>query len=136
MVRRSATDKAYAKKFGEKLKAALTKARDNDMSVEAFAESLGVTRAGLHKYRQGRAVPGMPVIEKAKRLYGVDVKYGELDTSAMFRKSATADEKQLMLPLAFETITADHLQVEVGRKTGDYLQLNVKVFLTPAKRRA
>jgi hypothetical protein len=116
---------------------ALEKARTKGTSVEEFAASLGLTRQGLHKYRHGRlAVPGMNIIELAKKNWGVDVKYGELDTAALLAPSPRPDECQLLLPLAFETITAEHLQVEVGRKTSEYLQLNVKVFLSPSKLRA
>src|SRR4051794_18406739 len=83
MNRKTSIDRAYARKFGEKVEAALLEARKTGTSVEEFAMSLGVTRAGLHKYRKGKTVPGMSVIEKAKRLWDVDVKYGELDTARM-----------------------------------------------------
>jgi transcriptional regulator with XRE-family HTH domain len=136
MSRKSAIDRAYARKFGEKLREALSKARKRGTSVQSFADSLGVTRAGLHKYRKGKTVPGMEVIEKARQAWKIDVKYGDLDTAALFAAKPSVDDKQLLLPLAFEEITADHLQVEVGRKTSEYLQLSVKVFLSPKKLRA
>jgi transcriptional regulator with XRE-family HTH domain len=136
MSKHSPIDRAYARKFGEKVRDALARARasKNKVSVQAFADSLGVTRAGLHKYRQGKSVPGMDVIEKAKK-WKIDVKYGELNTHSLFSQP-TSDDKQMLLPLAFDEITADHLQVEVAQKTTEYLQLSVKVFLSPQRRRA
>jgi transcriptional regulator with XRE-family HTH domain len=128
--RRTSVDRAYARKFGQKLDLALQVARKGGWTVEAFAESLGVTRAGLHKYRNGQSVPGINVIEKARRLWKVEVKYGDLAPAAFLQDAKSITESaQMLLPLAFHSLSSDQLQVEIGRKTNEYVQLNIRVLL-------
>ena len=83
MGRRTAKERAFAAVFGERLEAAFNecvkdKSNPDRISVENFAKSLNLTRAGLHKAMRGRSVPKLDLIERAKD-YGVNVRYGDLD---------------------------------------------------------
>lgn len=132
MRKRTSVDRAFAKKFGEKLEAAFLRARREDkITAERFAESLGVTRAGFYKYLNGKSVPGINVIEKARRLWKVEVKYGDLDSKGFLSEAKQVSESaQMLLPLAFQSLSSEQLEIEVGRKTNEYVQLNIRVLLS------
>jgi transcriptional regulator with XRE-family HTH domain len=130
MKRHSAVDIAFMKAFADKLAKARDKAKKADgISFEKFAELLGVTRAGLHKYLKKKSVPGLDVLEKARRL-GVEVKYGELDIGLIkkrARKDATSPEAQMILPLALENLSDQNIIVELAPKKPNAIELNVTI---------
>jgi transcriptional regulator with XRE-family HTH domain len=116
--------------FAEKLAKARDRAKKKDgTSFEKFAELLGVTRAGLHKYLKKKSVPSLDVLERARRL-GVEVKYGELDIDMIkkrAKKDATSPEAQMILPLALENLTDQNIVVELAPKKPNAIELNVTI---------
>ena len=118
------------KAFAEKLAKARDKAkRVNGTSFEKFAELLGVTRAGLHKYLREKSVPSLDVLERAHRL-GVEVKYGELDVDMIktrAKKDATSSEAQMILPLALENLTDQNISIELAPRKPNAIELNVTI---------
>lgn len=118
------------KSFADKLAKARDKAKKNDgTSSEKFAELLGVTRAGLHKYLKEKSVPSLDVLERARRL-GVEVKYGELNVDLIQKRSkkdAASPEAQMILPLALENLTDQNISVELAPKKPNAIELNVTI---------
>jgi transcriptional regulator with XRE-family HTH domain len=116
--------------FAEKLLKARKEAkRNNGTSYEEFAQRLGVTRAGLHKYLKQQNVPSLYILERAKAL-GVEVGYGELNVPLIkkrARKDATSPEAQMMLPLAIETLTDRSITTEVVSRKPNAIELNVTI---------
>ena len=60
---------------GEKMKEiqiSLAAARVNaEMTQEAAAEAMGVTRATIINWEKGKIIPGIPEMEKLSRLYNI-----------------------------------------------------------------
>jgi predicted transcriptional regulator len=139
MKRHSPLDKAFMKAFAEKLAKARDKAkRVEGTSFEKFAELLGVTRAGLHKYLREKSVPSLDVLERARRL-GVEVKYGELDVDMIkkrARNDASSPEAQMILPLALENLTDKSITVELAPRKPNAIELNLTIRFSkkPARR--
>jgi transcriptional regulator with XRE-family HTH domain len=136
MKRHSHVDKAFMRSFAAKLTQAREKAKRIDgTSFERFAELLGVTRAGLHKYLKEKSVPSLDVLERARRL-GVEVKYGELDIDLIkkrAKKDATSPEAQMILPLALENLTDQNVSVELAPKKPNAIELNVTIRFLPKR---
>jgi transcriptional regulator with XRE-family HTH domain len=130
MKKHSPIDKAFMKAFAEKLVKARDKAKRVDgTSFERFAELLGVTRAGFHKYLKEKSVPSLDVLERARRL-GVEVKYGELDVDLIkkrAKKDAASPEAQMILPLALENLTDQNISVELAPRKPNSIELNVTI---------
>jgi hypothetical protein len=130
--RRTARDSAYATEFGRRLEAAFQKhvkdkSNPKRLSVDAFAKSLNLTRAGLHKAKRGKSVPGLDLIERARQ-YKVSVGYGDLSDQANKRKlqkHSEGGDLQLFLPFAVENLKKDSVRVELGEHIGDSVEVKV-----------
>jgi len=137
MKRHLPRDKAFMRVFAEKLRQARKKAKDEDnVSYEEFAQRLGVTRAGIHKYLNEENVPSLGILERAKAL-GVEVKYGDLDVNLIKKRGKddpTSSEAQMLLPLVLDGLTDQDVTVELGGKKQNALELNVTI--TFARRKA
>jgi transcriptional regulator with XRE-family HTH domain len=130
MKKHSHVDKAFMSSFAAKLSGARDRAKRIDgVSFEKFAELLGVTRAGLHKYLKEKSVPSLDVLERARRL-GVEVKYGELNIEMIKRrakKDPASPEAQMILPLALENLTDQNISIELAPKKPNAIELNVTI---------
>ncbi|MFZ0770276.1 MAG: helix-turn-helix transcriptional regulator [Candidatus Sulfotelmatobacter sp.] len=130
MKKHSLLDKAFMHSFAAKLFHARDRAKRIDgVSFEKFAELLGVTRAGLHKYLKEKSVPSLDVLERARSL-GVEVKYGELNVDMIKRrakKDPASPEAQMILPLALENLTDQNISVELAPKKPNAIELNVTI---------
>jgi len=73
-----ALNEAFKKRVAIEFAAARDRARAKNVSVEDFVASLGVTRAALCKYVNGKAIPSLRVLRRARHYWGVDLRYGEL----------------------------------------------------------
>jgi transcriptional regulator with XRE-family HTH domain len=130
MKRHTAIDQAFMKTFAEKLTEARARAKKLDgTSFEKFAEMLGVTRAGLHKYLREKSVPSLDILARARRL-GIEVKYGELNIEMIkkrAKKDAASPEAQMILPLALENLTDQNISVELAPRKPNSIELNVTI---------
>jgi hypothetical protein len=130
--RRTAKDSAFAAEFGKRLEAAFQKhvkdkSNPKRLSVDAFARSLNLTRAGLHKAKRGKSVPELDLIERARQ-YNVFVGYGDLSAQVKKRKSQKhhkGTNLQLFLPFAVENLKKDSVRVELGEHVGDSVEVKV-----------
>jgi hypothetical protein len=133
MSRRTTKDKAFARVFGQRLEQVFQKqVKDKDnanrVSVEEFARSLNLTRAGLHKAKKGKSMPGLDLIERARQ-YGVHVGYGDIPIEFVKQKGRgkSLPEVQLYLPFAVDNLKKDCVSVELGEhKDG---KVEVKVWI-------
>jgi len=139
MKKHSLRDKAFMKVFAEKLLKARENAKKVDrVSYEEFAQKLGVTRAGIHKYLNEVNVPSLNILERAKAL-GVEVKYGELDIGlikARAKRDDSSPEAQMILPLAIENLTDQNVTIEVGSRKPNAIELNVTIKFEPKRARS
>lgn len=132
MRKNSSIDKAFAKAFGQQLDDAFRRVAKNkatkSLSVEEFATSLGLTRAGLHKARKGKSVPSLELIEKA-RTHGVAVKYGDLELPLVRKRAQekVLPEAQLYLPFAVDNLRKENVSVELGRHKGENVELRIRI---------
>ncbi|HEY6967734.1 MAG TPA: hypothetical protein VJA94_00780, partial [Candidatus Angelobacter sp.] len=129
MRRHTAKDRAFGRKFAQKLWDAFqwhTKNKDNParISVQEFARSLNLTRAGLHKAMSGKSIPELDLIERARK-YNVVVGYGDLETAALQKKVPKVPEAQLFLPFAVENLKKDNVRVELGDHRKDTVEVRV-----------
>jgi len=136
MSRRTAKDRAFAEEFGKRLEQAFqkhVKDRKNPdrISVQEFAKSLNLTRAGLHKAKRGKSVPKLDLIERARQ-YDVFVGYGDLRARIAQRKPAKGTsikdrsaDLQLFLPFAVENLKKDSVRVELGEHKKDTVEVRV-----------
>lgn len=132
----SKRDRAFMRAFAEKLRRAREKAKDEgNISYEEFARRLGVTRAGIHKYFNQENVPSLDILERAKAL-GVEVKYGDLDSSFIKKRAKddhTSSEAQMLLPLALDALTDQDISVELAGKKQNAIELNVTITFVRRK---
>jgi hypothetical protein len=130
--RRTARDSAFAFEFGKRLEDAFQKhVKDKNnpkrLTANAFAKSLNLTRAGLHKAKQGKSVPELDLIERARQ-YNVFVGYGDLGDQTKkpkSRKHPKGTDLQLFLPFAVENLKKDSVRVELGEHVGDSVEVKV-----------
>ena len=139
MKKHSPRDIAFMKVFADKLLKARENAKRVDgVSYERFAQKLGVTRAGIHKYFNEENVPSLDILERAKAL-GVEVKYGELDVGlikARAKRDDSSPEAQMILPLAIENLTDQNVTIEVGSRKPNAIELNVTIKFEPKRSRS
>ncbi len=107
MKRSTKVDEIFKKKIAEEFGRARDRAKLDGWTVENFVAKLGITRAALHKYMTGTAIPSLRVLEKAKQYWGVNVPYGELGDSYLrpVRKNAGQMEFEFLTDVSPEQIT-------------------------------
>lgn len=108
------TDKALNEEFRKRVATEFAAARDRakakNVSVEEFVGSLGVTRAALSKYVNGKAIPSLRVLRRARHYWGVDLSYGELGDE--YIKPQKGNSKQLELQFSMKDITKEQIEVK------------------------
>ena len=133
----SPRDIAFLEVFAGKLgKAREAKKKAGELSYAQFAEKLGVTRAGLHKYLHGKNMPSLDVLERARAL-GVEVQYGELNVNLIkkrARKSNASAEAQMLLPLVLESLSQKDIAVELGPRKPNSIEVSLTIHFSPKSR--
>lgn len=66
-----ASEEEWRKRFGDRLKTLL---RDRSFKHESFSELLGISRAMLSRYINGKATPSSYVIQRIARVLNCDVR--------------------------------------------------------------
>jgi transcriptional regulator with XRE-family HTH domain len=114
-------DKALNDAFKKRVTSEFAKARDpaktNGQSIEEFVRSLGITRAALCKYVNGKAIPGLRVLRRARKYHGVYLSYGELGDR--FLKGRKKDPRQMELQLSMSEISKDQIEIRKFSPKGD-----------------
>ncbi len=95
MKRDTPQDEAFKSAVRDEFLRALHRAQEMGYTVDKFAETLGITRAALHKYtrKQGQSIPSLRVLERARKRWKIRVSYGDLGEGYINKK--TIEDGQL-----------------------------------------
>jgi len=94
--------------------------------VEKFVESLGITRAGFHKYVTRKAIPSLRVLAKARKYWGVRLSYGELGDK--YIKAKKEDPRQMKFEFSFTDISKEQIEVKkFSPKGAKAVELLIKI---------
>ncbi|WP_158942131.1 helix-turn-helix domain-containing protein [Granulicella sp. S190] len=104
-----ALNEAFKKRVAIEFAAARDRARAKNVSVEDFVTSLGVTRAALCKYVNGKTIPSLRVLRRARHYWGVDLSYGELGDA--YIKPRKKNSRQLEFQFSTSDITKDQIEI-------------------------
>ena len=85
--------------------------------MEQFVAKLGVTRAAFHKYVTCKSIPGLGVLSKARRYWGVKLSYADLDES--FFRSKRKDPRQEEFQFSIAGVSKDQIEVKKFSARGE-----------------
>jgi transcriptional regulator with XRE-family HTH domain len=119
MKRDTPQDVRFKKRVREEFLAAIERAQRMGYTVDKFAQTLGITRAGLHKYirKENQSIPSLRVLEKARRVWKVHLDYGGLG-DGFVRKTPNARD-QLELQFTAADIVKENIRVRRVTPKGD-----------------
>lgn len=119
MKRNTPQDETFKKSVRDEFLAAIKRARKMGYTTDKFAETLGITRAGLHKYvrKEAQSIPSLRVLERARRLWKVRLSYGGLSDEFIARKSVSAG--QLEFQFSVGDIAKENIQIQKVSPKGD-----------------
>ena len=119
MKRDTPQDELFKSAIREEFLRAIKRAQEMGYTVDKFAETLGITRAALHKYtrKEGQSIPSLRVLEKARRKWKLRVSYGDLGHAFISRKPSA--EGQLELQFSVSDIVKENIQVQRITPKGD-----------------
>ena len=102
MTRDTPQDEAFKKRVREEFLDAIRRAHKMGYTVDAFAGTLGITRAALHKYTrsQQQSIPSLRVLERARRVWKVRLNYGDSGDAFVSKKPSTQGQLQLQFTTA------------------------------------
>ena len=116
-MKRTVDDDAFVAQFAPALKRAYQKAKEEEMTDQAFAESIGVERAQLDRYLNGESMPSVRTVAFAYRGYGIAIPYNRISLQGAFPKRARRNKSeplaQMVLPF---TIQAEKAAARVDLK--------------------
>jgi transcriptional regulator with XRE-family HTH domain len=106
-MKRTPDDDAYIAGFAPALKRAYEKAKQSEMSDQAFAESIGVERAQLDRYLNGESMPSVRTAAFAYREYRIAIPYQRISLRDALpktgRKKKPDQPNQMVLPFTIQT---------------------------------
>ncbi len=109
MSRSTPEDEAFKRRVAEEFTRARDRAIRQGFSVDDFARSLGITRAGFHKYLSRKAIPSLRVLQEARRRWGVRLRYGELGEA--YLKAKKVDTGQMEFQFSLEDLSKEQIRV-------------------------
>lgn len=112
-----ALNDAFKKRVASEFQKARDRAKADGNSIEEFVLSLGITRAALCKYVNGKAIPGLRVLRRARQYYGVNLSYGELGEN--YLKAKKKDPRQMELQFTLSEISKDQIEIKKFSPRGD-----------------
>lgn len=129
MKRHTITDRAFMAELSKALRKAM---KDNKLKAEGAADTLGVSRASFYKYLGKTDLPRLEVIERACRLWGLNLTYGGLpldeEVFQSARKSAaTSTPVQIALPF-LEALREEDIRVlDVRARKPNSILLRIEI---------
>jgi len=109
MSRSTPEDEIFKRRVAEEFNRARDRAIAQGFSVDHFAGTLGITRAGLHKYLTGRVIPSLRVLREARRRWDIRLSYGELGDG--YVKVQRQDSPQMELQFSIEDLSKEQIHV-------------------------
>ena len=126
MGRPDPNEEVFKRRVAVEFHRALAAARGKKLSVEEFARTLGITRAGVYKILAGTSIPSLRVLRNARKYWRVHLDYGELGDK--YIKAKRTDPRQIEIQFAISDISKE--QIEVARfspKGENSLELVIKI---------
>jgi len=126
MSRPDPNEEAFKRRVAAEFHRALNDAHRKKLSVEEFARTLGITRAGVYKILAGTTIPSLRVLRNARKYWGLRLNYGELGDS--YIKAKRTDPRQMEIQFSISDISKE--QIEVARfspKGENSLELVIKI---------
>ena len=107
-MKRTPDDDAFIKQFAPALRQKYQKAKEDGMSDQVFAESIGVERISLSRYLDGESMPSVRTIAFAYSKYRISIPYKRVSLQNAIPKKGRRpmQEKQsgqLILPFTVQT---------------------------------
>src|SRR5438046_1755917 len=103
-------DEAFRRKVAAEFARARDRACERGFSVEDFVRKIGITRAALNKYINGKSIPRLRVLQKARKYWGVRLSYGELGDT--YIKAKKADPKQARFEFDLGEISKEQIEIK------------------------
>ena len=105
--------------------------KSKGVADEAFAASIGVKRPALKKYLRGMAVPSLHTVALAKRNYGIDIRYDDVDLGKLAqggrsRRTSTGPAIQLRLPFSIELSRPAGFEVALKKLKNHKYELRIR----------
>ena len=120
------TDEAFKRKAAAEFNRALSDARAKGLTVEQFAATLQITRAGLYRILRGAVIPSLRVLQRARKRWGVRLVYGELDDR--YLKVKRADPRQTEIQFSMEDVSKDQIEItKLSPKGESSLELVIRI---------
>lgn len=127
MNRSNPEDEAFKRRVTEEFTRARDRALKRGFTLEKFVESLGVTRAGFHKYVTGKAIPSLRVLARARKYWGVRLSYAELGDD--YIKTKRQDPKQMKFQFSVADVSKDQIEVTKFTPKGERgVELVIKIL--------
>jgi len=128
MGRTTPEDEAFKQRVAEEFKRARDRASAKRFSVEQFAQTLGVTRAALHKYLSQKSIPSLRVLQRARQYWGVRLTYGELGDRYVKPKK---DPRQMEFQFSAEDVSKEQIEIKKFSPKGtNAIELLVKIHFS------
>jgi len=104
---RTVDDDAFVKQFALALKHAYEKKKNEGMTDQDFAESIGVERPQLNRYLDGESMPSVRTVAFAHREYQIAIPYNRVSLQTAIpktgRKNKPEPATQMVLPFTIQT---------------------------------
>lgn len=124
----SSAERMFRESFAQALRSAIGTARGGGTVA---ANRMGVSRQAISLYLKLKATPSAEVIRKACSAFGLTVTpNGELlalSGPQPIQRQEKLPRQLPLLPEAIESLTSDQLDVQILRKLGDSVHLEVKI---------
>ncbi len=105
-MKRTTADDAFIANFAPELKRKYEEAKQNGVTDQAFAESIGVERPQLDRYLDGQSMPSVRTVAFAYHEYNIAIPYQGISLQRALPKSSKTRPRvpaQMVLPLTIET---------------------------------
>jgi transcriptional regulator with XRE-family HTH domain len=112
-----ALNEAFKKRVASEFASARDRAKLKGDSIEEFVRSLGITRAALCKYVNGKAIPSLRVLRRARQYHGVNLSYGELGDG--YLKSRRKNPRQMELQFSMSEVSKEQIVIKKFAPKGD-----------------
>jgi transcriptional regulator with XRE-family HTH domain len=119
MTRDTKIDAMFKKRIRDEFERAIKRAQQMGMTVEQFANTLGITRAGLHKYtrEKNQSIPSLRVLHKARQVWKMHVPYGDADEDIGTTKRVP--KEQLAFQFSVQDVAKENITVRKVKPRGD-----------------
>ena len=131
------TDRAFMADLSKALRRAM---KDKNLKADEAADGLGVSRASFYKYLGKTDLPRLEVIERACKLWGLDLKYGGLPLDEEVfrsgkRSAAHSIPTQISLPF-LEALREEDIRVlDVRPRKPNSIELRIEITFAGSRPR-